>query len=66
MEYTPIERDVLSIMQRTDFRNLSKNDVISFASKIGELRPDVAKELLAQYPEFVKLMKSISIVILKE
>lgn len=58
MEYTPIERDVLSIMQRTDFRNLSKNDVISFASKIGELRPDVAKELLAQYPEFVKLMKS--------
>ena len=39
MEYTPIEKDVLSMMQRTDFKNLSKNDVVSFASKLGELRP---------------------------
>lgn len=58
MEYTPMEKDVLSIMQRTDFKNLSKGDVISFASKIGELRPEVAKEVLAQFPEFVLLMKS--------
>ena len=58
MEYTPIEKDVLSMMQRTDFKNLSKNDVISFASKLGELRPEVVKGVLAQYPEFVKLMKS--------
>ena len=58
MEYTPIEKDVLSLMQRTDFKNLSKNDVISFASKLGELRPEVAKEVLAQFPEFVGLMKS--------
>lgn len=39
IEYTPIEKDVLSMMQRTDFKNLSKNDVISFVSKLGELRP---------------------------
>ncbi|MBS5882069.1 MAG: hypothetical protein KIC55_06685 [Lachnoanaerobaculum sp.] len=58
MEYTPVEKDVLSLMQRTDFKNLSKNDVISFASKLGELRPEVAKEVLAQFPEFVGLMKS--------
>lgn len=58
MEYTPMEKDVLSLMERTDFKNLSKNDVISFASKLGELRPEVAKELLAHYPEFVDLMKS--------
>lgn len=58
MEYTPVEKDVLSMMNRADFKNLSKNDIISFASKIGELRPEVAKEVLAQYPEFVKLMKS--------
>ena len=44
MEYTPIEKNVLSMMQRTDFKNLSKNDVISFASKLGGLRPEVAKE----------------------
>lgn len=58
MEYTPIEKDVLSMMQRTDFKNLSKNDVISFASRLGELRPEIAREILAQYPEFVKLMTS--------
>ena len=58
MEYTPMEKDVLAMMQRTDFKNLSKGDVISFASKIGELRPEVAKEVLAHFPEFVGLMKS--------
>lgn len=58
MEYTPMEKDVLAMMQRTDFKNISKGDVISFASKIGELRPEVAKEVLAQFPEFVGLMKS--------
>ena len=58
MEYTPMEKDVLAMMQRTDFKNLSKSDVISFASKIGELRPEVAKEVIAQFPEFVGLMKT--------
>ena len=58
MEYTPMEKDVLAMMQRTDFKNLSKSDVISFASKIGELHPEVAKEVLAQFPEFVGLMKT--------
>ena len=58
MEYTPMEKDVPAMMQRTDFKNISKGDVISFASKIGELRPEVAKEVLAQFPEFVGLMKS--------
>lgn len=58
MEYTDKEQQVLSLMQRMDFKNLSKNDVISFASKLGELRPEVAKEVLAQYLEFVGLMKA--------
>ena len=47
MEYTPMEKDVLDMMQSTVFKNISKGDVISFASKIGELRPEVAKEVLA-------------------
>ena len=58
MEYQSMEKDVLSLMQRTDFKYISKNDVLSFASKLGELRPEVAKEVLAQFPEFVGLMKS--------
>ena len=51
MEYTQLEKDILAMMQRTDFKNISKGDVISFASKLGELRLEVAKEVLAQFPE---------------
>lgn len=58
MEYTNNEKQILSIMERADFKNLSKSDVISFASKLGDLLPEVAKEVLAQYPEFVDLMKA--------
>lgn len=32
--------------------------VLSIASKLSELRPDVAKEVIAQFPEFVKLIQS--------
>lgn len=59
MEYSPMEIDVLSAMQRTDFKNISKNEIISFASKLGEMRPEVAKDILAQFPEFVGLMKTV-------
>lgn len=58
MEYTPIEQQTLALMRRTDFKNLSKSDVLSIASKLGELRPDVAKEVIAQFPEFAKLIQS--------
>ena len=46
------------MMKRVDFKNLSKSDVLSIASKLGELRPDVAKEVIAQFPEFAKLIQS--------
>ena len=59
MEYTDDEHKILSIMKRTDFKNISKSDVIIFAYKIVELSPEVEKELLAQFPEFVNLMKSV-------
>jgi hypothetical protein len=41
MKYTLIEQQTLDIMKRTDFKNLSKNDVVSIVSKHSELRPDV-------------------------
>lgn len=45
-------------MERTNFRNLSKNDVLSYASKLNELRPEVAQQVVAQFPEFAKLIQS--------
>lgn len=53
-----MEQDVLNWMKRTDFKNISKSEVLSYASKLGELRPEVAKAMLAQYPEFVGMMKT--------
>ena len=58
MEYTNEERDFLVLTERTNFKNLSKNDVLSYASKLNELRPEVAKQVLAQYPEVVKLLQT--------
>ena len=58
MQYTDVEKQVLSLMERTDFKNLSKSDVISYASKLNELRPEVATQVLAQFPELAGLIKS--------
>lgn len=59
MEYSVVEKNVLDIMGRTNFKNMSRGEVVSYASKLGDLRPEVAKEILAQYPQFVDLMKTI-------
>ncbi len=58
MSYTNKERQVLTLMERANFKNLSKYDIVSFASKLGELRPEVANEILAQFPEFIGLLTS--------
>lgn len=58
MEYTEKEKQILTVLQRTDFKNLSKNDLLSFASKLSEMRPEVASQVIAQFPEFAKLLHS--------
>lgn len=58
MDYTNAEKQFLSLMERTDFKNLSKNDVLSYASKLNELHPEVAQQVLAQFPELAKLIQS--------
>lgn len=61
MKYTSNEKQILSLLERTDFRNLSKNDILSYTSKLNELRPEVAKQVIAQFPEFAKLIQSTMI-----
>lgn len=58
MEYTDAEKQVLSLLKRADFKNLSKIDLISYASKLSELRPEVATKVIAQFPELAKLIQS--------
>lgn len=58
MEYTPIEREALEIFERTDFKNISKNELVSFTTKLNEMRPEVARAAIAQFPELAKLLTS--------
>lgn len=61
MNYTLAEKKVLSMMKRADFKNLSKNEIVNFASDLSKLRPDVAKEIIAQFPEFASLARDTMI-----
>lgn len=59
MEYSNEEKQFLSLMKRTDFKNLSKNEVLSYASKLNELRPEVAAQVIEQFPELTKIIQSL-------
>lgn len=58
MDYTPDEKEVLELMNRTDFKNLSKVDAMTIASKFDDMDPEVAKAIIAQYPEFSRVLQS--------
>jgi hypothetical protein len=48
MQYTDIEKQTLDMLQRTDFKNISKNEVVSIFSQLSQLRPEVATEVLGK------------------
>ncbi len=58
MEYTDKEKQILSLMARTDFKNIAKSELITYTSKLSKLGPEVAREALAQFPELAKLLLS--------
>lgn len=60
MEYTLKEKEILSMIEKTDFKHLSKNDFVSYASKLNELRPEVARMVIAQYPELANMIVSVA------
>lgn len=61
MEYNQIEKNLLEEMQRHDFRNIKKSELLHIASCFQDVRPEVAKEILNHFPEFTDLMKSLMI-----
>lgn len=44
------ERKVLSLLGISDFRHLSKDNVMSFASNLDRMDPEVAKKAIEQFP----------------
>lgn len=57
MEYPAETQKILDILNRTDFKNIKKSEVISLVSKLNDLNPDVAREIIAQFPEVAEMLK---------
>lgn len=49
------EREVLQQLDIPDFRHITKDKVMAFASMIQNMEPEVAKKALEQFPEFAKM-----------
>ena len=50
------EKRALEIMQKDNFRNLSKDNVMQLVSILDKVDPEVAKEIIAQIPEALHYM----------
>ncbi len=51
------EAQVLKKLEIPDFRHLSKDKVMAFASMIQDMDPEVAMKAIEQFPEFAKTTK---------
>lgn len=51
------EEKVLKLLKIEDFRHLSKDTVMRFASSIHRMDPEVAKKALEQFPNFADAVK---------
>lgn len=53
------EQKVLKKLGIDDFRHLTKDKVITMASMLDRMDPEVAKKAIEQFPEFAHTMKDI-------
>lgn len=61
MSRTLTEAKVLKKLNIEDFRHLTKDKVITMASMLDRMDPEVAKKALEQFPEFAKTTKEMLI-----
>jgi hypothetical protein len=59
MSRTLTEQKVLKKLDIEDFRHLTKDKVITMASMLDRMEPEVAKKALEQFPEFAKTAKEM-------
>ena len=53
------EKQVLKMLKIKDFRHLSKEKVMEFASMLPYIDPEIAKGIIAQFPEFANMSTQI-------
>lgn len=49
------EQEVLQRLDIPDFRHMSKDKVMAFASMLNSMEPEVAKKAIEQFPQFAKM-----------
>lgn len=59
MQRNLTEVQVLKKLNIEDFRHLTKDKVISMATMLDKMDPEVAKKAIEQFPEFTKTMRQI-------
>ncbi len=59
MSKTLTEQKVLKKLNIEDFRHLTKDKVISMATLLDKMDPEVAKKAIEQFPDFSNAMKDI-------
>ena len=57
MSYSPKEKKILKKLGIKDFRYMTKDKIVQFASMLPKMNPEVAKAALAQFPNFTLLAK---------
>lgn len=60
MKRTLSEAQVLKKLEIPDFRHMTKDKAMSFATMLPQMDPEVAKKALEQFPEFVNTLLEIS------
>ncbi|MBO4218358.1 MAG: hypothetical protein J5887_02475, partial [Erysipelotrichaceae bacterium] len=55
MKYTVSEKKVLKKLRIPDFRHMTKDKVMNFATMLPYMDPEVAKKALEQFPSFKDL-----------
>lgn len=58
MEYNANELETLNYLKRTDFKNIQKGEVVNLVSGLLNMRPEVQKEVIKQFPELSSLLKT--------
>jgi len=53
------EQQVLSQLNIPNFRYITKDKIMTFASMLQNMEPEVAKKALEQFPEFARMMLEV-------
>ena len=58
---TKTEAEVLKALGIPDFRHMTKDKIVTFASELSKMDPEVAKKALEQFPSFKEYATDLTV-----